>query len=777
MRQIEMNEVFKNIVITDCLMSIRSVFQLRNKQGDFLNYCLPHQRKFVWPEVKATNFIETIILHGEVPPVVVYIKGATTEEEEERMDVIDGKQRCAAINKFLKDDFRLKPQGLDKLWNLAGKKFSQLDEKLKERIQDTTLRFIIIKAKSEKDMNPYMEGLMKREMFRRYNLGISPLKKEEVFKAQYLQDEINIYFKKWFKQDAQLYDQVVNIFDHKSRNLETMMQHIRQLLVLHNVPINRFVNAREDIINKYYDFLSYKAVNKGDKENIQLIFESFKKKLYFPLEIKTLLDKERIPSNGLIYECIYWALSVCEKEKIKYDEFNAPIFKERMVNHIAKHIKDYANGRNDHAQQIKKRYGLMASFFNSQLDICFASYLQGDEEFLVTHKELMNKYMQDRFMPGLEKEHFSKILPTSNTVEDLLDKMKRGKFNLRPPYQRDEAMSIVKASSLIESILLGIKLYPIYVYLREDGVAEVIDGQQRLLAIIGFLGEKYRNENGVIETSKKDKFSLTLKSGLLPQLDHKKFSELSDVYQRRILNFGISIIEIKENENKHFKPEELFKRLNHKPFPIKENTFEYWNACVDNEVIGSIRELCQMKDWLYLRKEDARMFNEGLVTCLCYLYYMKSTTVPDLDSVKEVLAICSSRFCVSIRIRDKSYITNILQDPACKEEFLLALNGFETDFIEKVELLTSNPTGKTTEFFRNKQLDAMLQTGKVRSAGGFFLLWLVLKGIPMEHIKEARSVVRSKISKVFSTMRTTNSVEKFERTIMEAWNIAVAVDK
>jgi hypothetical protein len=259
--------------------------------------------------------------------------------------------------------------------------------------------------------------------------------------------------------------------------------------------------------------------------------------------------------------------------------------------------------------------------------------------------------------------------------------------------------------------------------------------------------------------------------------DNKKFSELSDVLQRRILNFEISVIEIKENENRFFKPEELFKRLNNKPFPIKKNTFEYWNACIDNNIISSVRELCQRINWLYLRKEDTRMFNEGLVTCLCYLHYMKGATTANIESIKEVLVISPSRFCVNVRIRDKSYITNVLQDPAFKEEFLLSLNGFESDFIEKVELLTSNPTGKTTEFFRNKQLDTILQTGTVRSATGFLVLWLVLRGIPKEDIKEARSAVRNRINKVFSVMRTTNSTERFESAIAEAWNLAVAISE
>lgn len=43
-------------------------------------------------------------------------------------------------------------------------------------------------------------------------------------------------------------------------------------------------------------------------------------------------------------------------------------------------------------------------------------------------------------------------------------------------------------TQLIESILLGIPIPPIFVYQRKDGIWEVLDGLQRLSAIYGFVG-------------------------------------------------------------------------------------------------------------------------------------------------------------------------------------------------------------------------------------------------------------------------------------------------
>ncbi|HEY9258626.1 DUF262 domain-containing protein [Chitinophaga sp.] len=765
----EIRELFKKMVIRHKLRSISSILQLNNEQTHFLNYAPSYQRKYVWTKVKATYFIETILLHGEIPPIVIYIKGKIWE-------VIDGRQRCETIERFIKDGFSLKSRGLDRLWNLAGKKFSQLDEKMRERILDTKLRLITITDSGDANINSLGEELIKREIFKRYNLGISPLKKEEVFKAQYLQDEINLYFKNQFQRDESLYNQVMGLFEHRSKNLETMMQHIRQMLVLHNIPINRFINEQEDIVNIYYDYLSYSTITKGKREHIRLIFEKFKEKCHFLMEIKALLYKEGISSNGVIYECLYWALSICEKEKVELNAINNATFKERMVKHFAKQLQNYRIERNNHVQQILKRYGQVSSFFTSQLNISFVNYLKSDETFLSTHKKKMHKYMEERFSTGYENEYFTKTEPTTCSVNDILREMKKGKFILNPPYQRTEVMKIKKSSLLIESMLLGIKIHPLYTYRRNSGITEVVDGQQRLFTIIGFLGEQYANGNGVMTTSNKDKFSLDLRSGLSPQLHAKKFNQLSEDEQLCIKNYDLEVIEIKEENNKDFKPEELFKRLNNKPFPIKEHTFEFWNAYIDSEITNSIKNICERNSWLYLRIEDKRMLNEELVTCLGYLHYI-TKGAPDIEDIKEIFEIRKHPTTIILTLKNKSCITQILENPTFKAEFLLALNDFEMDFIEKVKLLISSPTGKTKEFISNRRLDSILLTGTVRVSMGFYLLWVILKGIPIEFINENRSIVQHKINRIFSMLRTSDSVERLERAIVEAWVLPISADE
>ncbi|MBC9934132.1 DUF262 domain-containing protein [Chitinophaga qingshengii] len=754
-------DLFKNIIIHNKLRSIRSVFQFNNKQTHTLNYTPPYQRNYVWTDVKATYLVETILLHGEIPPIVLYIKGNDWE-------VIDGRQRVESIYRFIRDEFQLKNNGLDKLWHLAGKKFSQLDDKLKDRILDTSLRLIQITATNDSLINSQEEEIVKREIFKRYNLGISPLKKEEVFKAQYIQDKINIYFKEQFEKKPSLYKQVTDIFQHRSKNHEIMMQHIRHMLVLHNVPINQFLRYREDLINIYYDYLSYNMTNKGSAESPAAIFDDFKKKCDFIWEIKEKLHAKGCKSNGVIFECLYWALSICQNEQVSPTEINNPTFKERLTNHIEKQIQTYHVERNNNTQHIIKRYNSISTFFTSQLDIAFIRYLKSDDSFLESHKEKMQEYMETRFAPGKEEEHFSKMDPTSTSVGDILDKIKRGKFKIKPSYQRSEVMSIAKASSLIESILLGIKIHPLYIYLRKDGVAEVIDGQQRLLTIIGFLGEHYIDENGKVVLSKKNNFSLNLREGILTHLHGKKFSQLSEEEQSRIRHFDLEIIEIKEENNKHFLPEELFKRINHKPMPIDKDTFEFWNAYIDSDIIDAVKDLCNKNKWLYLRKEDKRMLNEELMTRLGYLHYI-TAGAPSIKNITEILSINKRAAVTVIKFRRKANITRTLENRAFKAEFLLALIDFEAEFLEKTRLLLAKSNSKPGDQVSHRRLDEIFNNGNARVALNFYLLWAILKGIPLNHIRESKTAVLYRISKIFSALKSYESRERIEKAIKDTW--------
>ncbi|MFC6689514.1 DUF262 domain-containing protein [Jhaorihella thermophila] len=70
-----------------------------------------------------------------------------------------------------------------------------------------------------------------------------------------------------------------------------------------------------------------------------------------------------------------------------------------------------------------------------------------------------------------------------------------GDLDIHPEFQRFYRWTDQQKSNLIESILLGIPLPPIFVSQRKDGVWDVIDGLQRLSTIFQFVGI-LRDEDG-----------------------------------------------------------------------------------------------------------------------------------------------------------------------------------------------------------------------------------------------------------------------------------------
>ncbi|MEW5733874.1 MAG: DUF262 domain-containing protein [Thermodesulfobacteriota bacterium] len=137
-----------------------------------------------------------------------------------------------------------------------------------------------------------------------------------------------------------------------------------------------------------------------------------------------------------------------------------------------------------------------------------------------------------------------------------------GEIDIHPEFQRFYRWKSSQKSSLIESILLGIPIPPIFVSQRPDGVWDIIDGLQRLSTIYELAGI-LRDESG------KPIDQLTLdKVKYLPSLEGMKWNnpdnpEKSFSPEQRLLvkreKLSVSII---LRESPEFTKFELFNRLN-----------------------------------------------------------------------------------------------------------------------------------------------------------------------------------------------------------------------
>lgn len=750
----EIREIFENhIKIEPKVMAIETLFNNPTRL-ERTNYEPFYQRNYVWDDEKATYFIESILLGTEIPPLIFFNNGDKTE-------VIDGRQRYQTILRFINNDFKLKKNGLYKLIDIANKGFKDLDE-LKDVFWDTKLRIIVFSFHSKNQINEDIEDVVKKEIFKRYNSGITPLKPTDIDKAIYFDDDLNSFIKDKLAEDKVLYNEVSNVFHFEKSNIEVLLKEIRKLLVLHKVPIKYYSIKKDTVIKKYFDSL-FESI---DENEIQDLFTGFIEKINLLNKIRIVFSKKDFTYNRLIYECLFWAFSIVENEKSTLKEINGNFINE-LVDYIIVNKDKYKVERSSFAKELQERFITTASFFKNKFDIEFNEYIQITDEFKEKDKDTVS-VEQTRI--SFDELRINKPEPSSITIVDIVRQMERQRFLLRPPYQRNEVINKKKSSAIIESILLGIKLPPIFVFKREDGISEVLDGQQRLLSILGYIQKPYLDENNKLKKSIKDGYTLNLKNGILENLNGKKFDKLPNELKDKINEFDLWIIEINQKNNKNFEPIDLFIRLNNKPYPIKENTFEMWNSYIDRNIIEKIKSIHKAnKDWFYFRKNNARMDDENIYTFLIYLHYKSNLNKISFESISQDLDVYKIVDKINFRIKSKNEITKVIENVEFKSDFIIACERFEEDFINKLKKLVSGDQDESIDVL-NKNLEFIFDTQRRRTQQSFYALWFFLTNISLNKILANKLSIREDLKNLFLAMNDVDNKSEFDNKVVNFWN-------
>lgn len=141
---------------------------VRNLSDDIkrgrLRLNVEYQRKYVWDSGKASRLIESLLLNVPIP--VCYF----AEDDDGSYEVIDGLQRLTTIDRYLKGDFGL--SGISVLKELSGKRFEHLATKDQRRLENRTIRCIVVTAESHPDI--------KFDVFERLNTGAASLSSQEL---------------------------------------------------------------------------------------------------------------------------------------------------------------------------------------------------------------------------------------------------------------------------------------------------------------------------------------------------------------------------------------------------------------------------------------------------------------------------------------------------------------------------------------------------------------------------------------------------------------------
>lgn len=747
----DITDIFKEkLKIDNIVKKVSSIF-LNQRYSGKINYKPYFQRNYVWDEEKATYFIESILLGTEIPPLVLF-------QTKDKNEVIDGRQRYETIKRFLEDKLILKGKGLHSLKVLEGKKYSQLDERTRELFEDTRIRILQFNVVDEPKLDEEKEEKIKKEIFRRYNSGITPLQKYDIDRAAYIDDNLSNQLYSKIYNDNKLYDFLCEIILPKSKKkankrdkVNIVVSLVRNLITLPLIPIYSYSkgSSKAEIICKYY----YAQVA---NENETKILNKFTTVITYLIKFNTICKEKNayLCNNNLFYEVLYWAIDiVLDNGKEISDDHIEKIFEyinnaecyPKLWNHIINNSQKsmeliFESTGSHYYSAINNRYNFIANIFQDIFEINFQKYMKNPDVF--------SKMMESTGEKD-EISHYkiNKPLPETLTIEDIILDMKKARFLIRPNYQRSEVKNIQKASYLMESILLGINIPPLFIYKRGDKIKEVVDGQQRLLTILGFLGKTYIDERGETVCTDKDKFRLS-KLKILSELNGKTIETVGDKFEEKILEFPMDIIEIDAEQNPDFSQIDLFLRLNTKPYPIKENTFEMWNAYIDKDIVIKVKDIAAKYEKRVFRARDNRMKLEELITSLGYLDYRMNQPHTEIINLLNIYKR-NDRMCA--RIMSKDNVTKTLSELSNTnpKAFVEALENVEL-FVNKILILIEDDPEKLRELFNHSKKGVQYKTDQ-----NFYFLWALLFKISIEELQKRKRKEFGRISKIFSLIQKT----------------------
>lgn len=745
----DVEDIFKDkLKIDNKVKTITSVFR-NERYFSKINPKPYFQRNYVWDDEKATYFIESILLGTEIPPLVFF-------ETKKDNEVIDGRQRFETIDRFLKDKLTLKEKGLHSLTFLKGKKYSQLESDYRNTFLDTRIRILQFKVVNEPRLSDAKEDKIKKEIFRRYNSGITPLQKYDIERAIFIDEPLTILLKEELKSNSDLYSFLCHTMLPRSKKkanqrdkINILLSEIRELITLPSIPIYTYaVSSKVDLIRKTY-------FNKFESSNYEVELEKFLNTVsHLKLFNKELIERhDNIANNKLFFETLFWAISIINDNGINlYVEDISKIvdlFESKNTKYLEKTIKSitpdieslFEQTGSHYYSAILNRYIYVSNIFSDYYSFDFEKYIKSRsvDQTDVSHEET---YSRNRI---------NKPLPESLSIEDIMMDIEKFRFIIRPNYQRSEVKILSKSSYLMESVLLGISIPPLFIYKRKDNVKEVVDGQQRLLTLLGFLGKEYIDENNQKQYSEKNRFKLS-ELKILKELKGKNIDTLGEFFIDKILDFQMDIIEIDGVQNPEFSPIDLFLRLNTKPYPIKENTFEMWNAYLDKKIILKVKDIADKYENKIFRAKDVRMKLEELITSLAYIDY-KTRHGSDYNNLL-CIYVKNSRLCS--RLMSKKQMTKQLYDISINapEDFILSLKNIE-EFVKKTQLLIDYDSSNLKIMFNHLKKGTSYKTDQ-----NFYFLWIMLNQISYDDLLEKKEIIFEKIKTNYKKSQNINILNK-----------------
>lgn len=752
-RQIE--EIYADIRREVVDISINKLIISKDKKN--VRYDPSYQRNYIWNSTKAINLIETIFINGVIPPLTVI-------ETDDGLEIIDGRQRFETLLTFYNNEFPLRYFGLNKLTDLDGLYFKDLPHNLQQLFSEYKMKLILYtpnKFMSHEDIE-----LIKRDLFKRSNFGMTALTPSEIARAKYLYDFLTIKFTSLFEKDLEFYNDCINILLAKNkRELENrerinlLLVAIREVLIMSYMPIINEKTIRVDnaVYDKYYNTF---IASLSEKEKIKKYDETVKilKKLHL-IQLQLIKDNDGLKDNVQFFKCLFWMFSVL------YENFPNEFYNFN-INQLLHYIKTsgynyFSNYKNTTANDIERRYSYVKDYICNILKIDISHYLKSVKynSKLITYKRTFQINSNESWTKFGSTEQ---VMAVNDTMEigEIISLIKQNRFVVRSDYQRAEVKSRKKASRIIESIILGVKLPPIYLYVVKGADKldrfTVLDGQQRLISILKFMGENITDSNyNYINTYKKS-YSLTgLKDlpGLNKQTYDGEETGLNPLKKALIQNYKFDIVRIDEKANPNFDSVDMFLRLNQNPCPIRANSFEMWN-CFD--IIQTLDKIKEIAKFPLFKQTGNNMNEEELVTTLAYMDFLDIS----IDSIDRFFLVylytenSGKQFEhteIKLSIKNKNRLTDFLEDlePYGVDDikFRTCLDSVNS-FVDKLKILSSEDPNILLKIFNPN-----IAKPRKGSKKDFYITWLILRPLDLHVVETYNNDILKDLEKAFKLMK------------------------
>lgn len=608
--------------------------------------------------------------------------------------------------------------------------------------------------------------LIERDLFKRANLGMTSLTRSEVARAKYLYDFLTIKFLDIFEKNPDFYENCTNILlpinkreleDREKINL--LLINIREVLIMNYIPLinETTIKVGASVLDKYYSvFIS----NLSEKDKIQKLNQSIKilKKLYV-IKQKLIENNDNLKDNVLFFKCLYWMFTIIY-ENYPNDFYNFDI--NQLCHYIKtsgdNYFKNYKNMTSEH---IANRYNYVKNYLTDILKLDISNYLRKTKlnKNIIFHKT-QSRIPKDGNWIGIGPDKQVMAINDTLEVSEIIRLIKQNRFVVRSDYQRAEVKSRVKASKIIESILLGIKLPPIYLYVtrKDDGLDRytVLDGQQRLISVLKFMGENITDSNYNYLKSAKEKYSLTgLKDmvGLNQLMYDDEQKGLNPIKQQIIKDYRFDVVKIDKQANPKFDSVDMFLRLNQNPCPINANSFELWNCF---NIVDTLNKIKKIAKYELFKQTGKRMQEEELVTTLAYMDYNDI----DIENINKFFHVylytenSNKQFEhteVKLSVKNKNKLSDFLEnlEPNSKEdlEFQNCVDNISI-FIEKLKILSKEDNLTLIKIF-NPNI-AKPRKGNKKD---FYITWLILRNIDTHVIETYRKDILLDLQKLFKYMK------------------------